>query len=146
MSVPAARHPFLAGPVPYGFAHRGFAPDGTENSMAAFARAVDLGFRYLETDVRVTADGVALAFHDATLDRVTDRSGRVDRARWSDIRSARIAGREPLTRLDELLTTWPDIRFNLDLKAAHSIGPALDVIRRTNSLDRVCVAAPRTGS
>jgi glycerophosphoryl diester phosphodiesterase len=89
----------------------------------------------------VTADGVALAFHDATLDRVTDRHGRIDRLRWAEVRTARIAGREPLARLDDLLAMWPDIRFNLDLKAAHSIGPALDVIRRTGALPRVCVAA-----
>jgi glycerophosphoryl diester phosphodiesterase len=109
--------------------------------MTAFERAVRLGYRYLETDVRVTADGVALAFHDATLDRVTDRRGRIDRMRWADIRTARIAGREPIARLDELLAAWPDVRFNLDLKAAHSIGAALDVIRETKALDRVCVAA-----
>jgi glycerophosphoryl diester phosphodiesterase len=109
--------------------------------MAAFARAVRLGYRYLETDVRVTADGVALAFHDATLDRVTDHRGRIDRMRWSQVRQARIAGREPITRLDDLLAAWPESCFNLDLKAAHSIGAALDVIRRTGALDRVCIAA-----
>ncbi|MGN6608285.1 MAG: glycerophosphodiester phosphodiesterase family protein [Jatrophihabitans sp.] len=137
----AHRFPFLDAPRPIAFAHRGFAPDGAENSMAAFERAVALGYRYLETDVRVTADGVALAFHDASLDRVTDRRGRIDRLPWAEVRRARIAGREPIPRLDDLLAAWQDVRINLDLKAAHSIGATLDVLRATRALDRVCVNA-----
>lgn len=132
---------FLDGPVPIAFAHRGFAPDGAENSMAAFQRAVDLGYRYLETDVRVTADGVALAFHDAALDRVTDRTGRIDRLPWAVVRQARIAGREPIALLADVLSTWPDVCVNVDLKAAASIRPAVDAIRRSAAVDRVCVAA-----
>ena len=85
---------FLDAPVPVAFSHRGFAPDGGENSMAAFERAVALGYRYLETDVRVTSDGVALAFHDSTLDRVTDQRGRVADLPWAQVRHARIDGRE----------------------------------------------------
>ncbi|MEO8889361.1 MAG: glycerophosphodiester phosphodiesterase family protein, partial [Jatrophihabitantaceae bacterium] len=90
---------FLDASAPIAFAHRGFAPDGAENSMAAFQRAVDLGYRYLETDVRVTSDDVALAFHDARLDRVADRVGRVAELRWDEVRLARIAGREPIPLL-----------------------------------------------
>jgi len=132
---------FLELPRPHAFAHRGFAPDGAENSLAAFERAVALGYRYLETDVRVTADGVALAFHDATLDRVTDRRGRIETLPWSQVRQARIAGREPIPRLDDLLAAWPETRVNIDVKAPNTIGPTIDAIRRTGSLDRVCVGA-----
>ena len=63
------------------FAHRGgatYEPNlFRENSRHAFKEAVALGYRYLETDVHATRDGVLLAFHDRVLDRVTDRTGAV---------------------------------------------------------------------
>ena len=52
--------------------------------MPAFAGAVALGYRYVETDVHVTADGVVLAFHDDELDRVTDRAGDIAELTWSE--------------------------------------------------------------
>ena len=76
-------------------AHRGGAIEHLENTMPAFQACVDLGYRYLETDVRVTADGVVVVFHDGTLERVTDRSGRVDALTWAQVAEARIGGREP---------------------------------------------------
>jgi len=133
---------FLDAPLPLAFAHRGFTDgDGTENSMAAFQRAVDLGYRYLETDVRVTRDGVALAFHDARLDRVTDRTGRIDELTYAEVRTARIAGREPIPLLTDVLATWPDARINLDVKSEASVAATADAVRRTNSLDRICVGS-----
>ncbi|MGH3999643.1 MAG: glycerophosphodiester phosphodiesterase, partial [Pseudonocardiaceae bacterium] len=76
----APRHPFLAGPFPRAFAHRGWHLDelaGMENSLSAFRRAVREGYRYLETDVRATRDGVVVVLHDAMLQRTTDSFGEV---------------------------------------------------------------------
>src|SRR5882757_9429753 len=109
--------------------------------MAAFERAVTLGYTYLETDVRVTSDGVALAFHDRSLDRVTDRRGRVEELPWSQVRYARIGGREPIPLLTDLIAAWPDVYINLDVKAEACVGPTIEAIRRTASIDRLCVAA-----
>ena len=86
--------------------------------MAAFRRAFDEGYRYLETDVQATADGVLVAFHDPRLDRVTDRHGPIAELPWSEVRQARIGGTEPIPLLADLLEELPDARFNIDAKAA----------------------------
>ncbi|WP_375482798.1 glycerophosphodiester phosphodiesterase family protein [uncultured Jatrophihabitans sp.] len=132
---------FLDTDGPVAFAHRGFAVAGGENSMAAFQAAVDLGYRFLETDVRVTADGVALAFHDATLDRVTDAHGRIDRLPWSAVRRARIGGTEPIPLLSDVLATWPDVCLNLDVKSGPGVAATAAAVRATGALPRVCVGA-----
>ncbi|MFG1755849.1 glycerophosphodiester phosphodiesterase [Streptosporangium sandarakinum] len=135
------RYAFLDHPGPLAFAHRGGAAEGRENSHAAFARAVELGYTYLETDAHATADGVLLAFHDHTLDRVTDRRGRISDLPYRVVRQARIGGTEEIPLLEDLLGSWPGARFNIDVKETSSIGPLARVIRRTNAYDRVCVTS-----
>ncbi|WP_218146120.1 glycerophosphodiester phosphodiesterase [Geodermatophilus ruber] len=135
------RYAFLDGPTPLAMAHRGGAIEHLENTMPAFEASVKLGYRYLETDVRVTADGVPIVFHDAILDRVTDRTGRIDQLPWSEVATARIGGREPILRLEELLGAWPDVRFNLDIKAAGVLAPLVRTVRRLSIADRICVAS-----
>ncbi|GAA2449854.1 glycerophosphodiester phosphodiesterase [Actinomadura vinacea] len=132
---------FLDHPAPIPFAHRGGAEGRPENSMAAFERAIDLGYRYLETDAHATADGVVVAFHDRTLDRVTDRSGVIARLPYGEVAKARIAGTEPIPRLEEILGSWPDARVNIDLKDAAVIGPLARVLHRTQAWNRICITS-----
>lgn len=122
-------------------AHRGFSRDGLENSLAAFAAAVDLGYRYVETDAHATSDGVAVALHDATLDRTTDGHGRVRDLPWREVRAARIGGVEPVPLLEDVLGSFPDVRVNIDVKEPAGIFPVAEVIERTRSHDRVLVAS-----
>ena len=132
---------FLDAPGPLAFAHRGGAAHAPENSWRAFEHAVGLGYRYLETDAQATADGVLIAFHDRTLERVTGRPGRVSRLPLAEISAARIGGTEPIPVLEDLLGAWPDVRFNIDIKDGPVIAPLAQILRRTNAWDRVCVCS-----
>ena len=138
-------YPYLDHDGPIAMAHRGGAlhPDniGYENSMHAFENAVKLGYRYLETDLHATSDGVVIAFHDRRLDRVTDRTGVIAELPWSEVSKAKINGHEPIPRLDELLEHFPQTRFNLDIKADNGLKPAAAVLRAANAIDRVCVSS-----
>ncbi|WP_416974680.1 glycerophosphodiester phosphodiesterase [Streptomyces sp. 4F14] len=135
------RHPYLDHPGPIPFAHRGGAADGLENTVAQFRRAVELGYRYIETDVHATRDGKLAAFHDSTLDRVTDGAGRIADLPWTDVARARVGGREPVPLFEELLETFPEVRWNVDIKAEPALHPLLNLIARANAWDRVCVGS-----
>ncbi len=135
------RHPFLDHPATLAFAHRGGAADGLENTHAAFRRAVAAGYRYLETDVHATSDGALVAFHDATLDRVTDARGAIAELPWSRVRRARVGGTEPLPLFEELLEEFPEARWNVDVKAEAALAPLIGLLRRTGAWDRVCVGS-----
>jgi glycerophosphoryl diester phosphodiesterase len=139
--VVPTRFPFLDAGGPIAFAHRGAAPDGLENTFAAIDRVVELGYSYLETDVRSTRDGVAVLMHDAHLGRTTDRSGSIAALPYREVARARVAGLEPEPRLDELLGSYPELRVNLDVKAPSAVGPLVEAIRRAGAIDRVCVGS-----
>ena len=137
---------FLAGPGPRAFAHRGWHIDdlaGAENTMAAFTRALAEGYRYLETDVRVTSDGVLVAFHDDVLDRVTDARGRIEESPADEIRRAQVAGAYPIPRFEQLaqlLRDHPTARMNVDAKSDATVAPLIEAITESGLSDRVCVA------
>lgn len=135
------RFGYLDAPAPLAFAHRGGAAEGDENTTEAFARAIGLGYRYVETDVHATADGVAVIFHDPTLRRVTGETGRIADLSWADLASVRVGGAAVVPRLDEVLGAWPQVRFNIDVKADGGVEPTVATVTRAGAADRVLLAS-----
>ncbi|MEZ5216568.1 MAG: glycerophosphodiester phosphodiesterase [Ilumatobacteraceae bacterium] len=133
------RHPYLDHRLPIAFAHRGASGDHPENTMPAFQAAVDLGYRYLETDVQATADGVLVAFHDDDLQRTCGVEGKISELPWSEVQAARVDGEEPIPLFDELIEAFPEARFNIDCKSDAAAGPLTTALRRHRALERVCV-------
>ena len=109
--------------------------------MPAFEDAVRLGYRYVETDVQVTSDGVLLAFHDFNLMRTCGIDRRVADMTWVEVQRARVNGIAPIPTLEELLGAWPNLRVNIDCKADSAVDALVAALRRTNALPRVCVGA-----
>jgi glycerophosphoryl diester phosphodiesterase len=150
------RHPFLDAEGPIAFAHRGGGDEAPENTFVAFAAAIALGYRYLETDVHVTRDGVLVAFHDERLGRVTDREGLIVELGIAAVQSAD-AGysftpdgghSHPLRgtgvripQLEEVLTRWPQARVNIDPKTDACILPLAELLDRLGAWERVCIGS-----
>lgn len=136
-----------AAPLRYGagrevlaIAHRGGAGLAAENTMDAFARSYALGVRYLETDLRLTADGVLVVFHDAGLDRVTNGHGSISKTTFAQLCQLRVGNVHRIPTLTEVLETLPDACFTIDLKDERAIGELARVLIQTGSTHRVCVA------
>jgi glycerophosphoryl diester phosphodiesterase len=152
-----AGRPFLDHPTPIAIAHRGGAEDLPENTIPAFDAAVALGYGHLETDAHVSADGVVFSFHDHILDRVTDRRGRLSKLTADEISGADAAyhfspdGRSHPLRgtgigvptMEEVLARWPDVFVNIDAKSDRVVEPLVELLRRLDAFDRVCIGSFR---
>lgn len=138
---------FLDHGGPLALAHRGGAGEAPENSWAALTRAIDeIGYRYIETDVRLSADGHVALLHDASLDRTTDLYGPISGATAAQLAQGEIQGpngqkSKGVPLLMDVLERWPDVRFNIDAKDDAVVEPLANLLRRQNAIDRVCVGS-----
>ncbi len=146
--------PYLDAEYPLRFAHRGSRVLWPENTAEAFQGAVDLGYTYIETDVRITGDGVVVVFHDATLERTTNGAGAVNMWDFADLQRLDAAWwfNEPddyplrgsgvrIRSLDEVFATWPEARFNIDLKGPGMEWEVADVIKRHGREETTLIAS-----
>lgn len=130
-------------PGPLAIAHRGGAGLAPENTLDAFRTSYALGLRYLETDVRLTADGELVAFHDARLERVTAARGRVRSRTLAELAGLPVLGGEPVLPLGVLLAAFPEACFTLDVKDPAVVAPLARLLTDTEAAARVCAAAAR---
>lgn len=124
------------------FAHRGLAVSARvrENTLAAFAAAVAAGATHLETDIRVSADGIAILHHDPTFEQA-GRQIPVASLPLDRLRDPAIGPGESLTTLAELLAAFPSIPINVDLKSADAVDPAVEVILRADARSRILLTS-----
>jgi glycerophosphoryl diester phosphodiesterase len=146
--------PALQGSVPFGVAHRGSRILWPENTMVAFDGAVALGFEWLETDLHVTADGVLVCVHDPTLARTTDSSGPVSEFTLSELSQIDAGYRHApqdgypyrgtgvrIPTLEEVVTSYPDVRLIVDLKREGLVGALWKLIERHGLHERIVVGS-----
>ena len=91
--------------------------------------------------MHASSDGVLFAFHDPDLQRTCGRPGLIREMTAAEVSRARVSGREPIPRLDELLASWPSAKFNIDCKSDHALPHLLARLDRDDLFDRVCIGS-----
>lgn len=132
---------FFSPARPRVFAHRGLAIEAPENTLLAFARAGAAGAIYVETDVHVSADGIAVIAHDPDLKRVAHRDLRVEQLTMSELRRINLGFGQGFCSLAEALDTFTETRFNIDLKVAAAVEPTVSAILAAGATNRVLVTS-----
>jgi len=132
-----SRHPLLEHPRPIPIAHRGGSLENEENTMPAFAHAVALGYRHLETDVHLTADGQVVIHHDPTLKRMTGDPRAIADLTWAELQSVRTPKGAGLMLLSNLLEEYSNVFINIETKSDQVVAPLVDVIQRMKALPRI---------
>lgn len=125
------RHPFFEIPTPIVIGHRGSSGEAPENTLPAFAKALEQGAAVLETDVHATADGVVVVYHDERVDRTTDGRGAIAELSAAELRRLDAGYRfSPdgrgfpfrgrglrISTLAEVFEAFPEARFNIEIKS-----------------------------
>jgi glycerophosphoryl diester phosphodiesterase len=128
------------------FAHRGLVFEGDiqvvdENTINSFELALAAGADYLETDLQLTKDGVAVLFHDSDLSRLVGSKKRISTLTLDELQQIRLPFGGQIPTLQEALEKFPSAKFNLDFKTKSTESPGMAVISVTGASERVLVSS-----
>ncbi|HLO77037.1 MAG TPA: glycerophosphodiester phosphodiesterase family protein [Magnetospirillum sp.] len=112
--------------LPRVIGHRGACAHAPENTLASFAKAAELGCAMVEFDVRLTADGVPVVFHDDTVDRCTNGRGRVGGMTLDQLKRLDAGAGETVPTLAEVLGLCRQrgMAVNIEIKPDRGTGAA----------------------
>ena len=127
--------PFVA------LSHRGNSNKHVENSFEAFKSVVDMGFEYIETDLRKTLDNEIVTFHDRDLKRLFNINLKVENLTFAEINKFFSAKNCKLLTLKEALINFPQTKFNIDLKSKEVIKETIKIVKELKAFERVCFAS-----
>ena len=136
-----ATHSFFQDFNFFGFVHRGGAEEATENTLEAFQHASNMGFTFMETDVQATKDGQVVVFHDLDLSRMANVNKTVNDLSFDTLQEINLLGGGKVPTLKELLSSFPDLRFNIDIKTENAVEETILIIKELNAFNRVCLAS-----
>jgi glycerophosphoryl diester phosphodiesterase len=122
-------------------AHRGLAIGAPENTLLAFAKALAVGVTHVETDVHVSADGVAVISHDPDLKRLLGRRATIAHLTSTELRRLDLGYGQGYCTLAEALDGFPDLRFNIDIKIGGAVLPTVEAIHSAGATRRVLVGS-----
>ena len=122
-------------------AHRGGAEESFENTIESFEYSKSLGCKFIETDVQVSSDGIPYIFHDNDLKRILNRPNEFSSLSSNEINALKIFENHKIPTLEEVLDKFPELSFQIDFKTDQVVDPALEIIKKTYSMDRVCIAS-----
>jgi glycerophosphoryl diester phosphodiesterase len=122
-------------------AHRGLALDAPENTLLSFAKAVAIGCPYIETDVHVSRDGIAVVAHDPSLARVAGRDERVSALTMHELAHIDLGHGQGFSSLEQTLDAFPETRFNIDVKSEGAVEPAITAVTRARAGARVLLTS-----
>ena len=123
------------------YVHRGDAVNFTENTMEAFQDAVNLGYKYVETDLRMTKDGEIVTFHDESIYRVSGEQVNISDLTYDELSNIKLIRGGQIPKLSEVLENFPETRFNIDLKIKGLVNKVANIIDSHNAYDRICIAS-----
>jgi glycerophosphoryl diester phosphodiesterase len=134
--------------------HRGNRAFAPENTIESFAQAVAAGADAIELDVHLSADGVAVVFHDPHVRRTTDGSGDVHRLTFDELRKLDAGARftpdngktypyrglgHRIPSLEEVLEAFPATPILIEIKTANAARETRRVIENRQAEQRVLV-------
>lgn len=122
-------------------AHRGLAIEAPENTLLAFEKAAAIGAAYLETDVHVSSDGIAVLSHDPSLARVAGRKVDVAQLSMAELRRVDLGHGQGFVSLEETLDAFPELRFNIDVKTDRAVDATVAAVRSTRAASRVLLTS-----
>ena len=128
-----------------GLSHRGNSKKFIENSFEAFNSVIQMGYKYIETDLRITLDKEVIAFHDPDLKRLFNLDLQVKDLTFKEIAGLFKEKKCRLLTLEDALKKFPDIYFNIDLKIKEVIQDSIKVVADMNAFNRVCFASFHSG-
>ena len=139
-----AKTAYLSGQSPRIFAHRGLHLHKSgidENSLEAFLEAIEHGATHVESDVHATSDGIAVLFHDESLERVAGIPRLISQTSFAELSQITLQNGTKVPSLEEAFSRLPGLKLNLDIKSASAILPTVSAIEAAGAHQRVLVSS-----